>query len=545
MKNLILAVAIFVANQTFTQTNQLGVAPGSPLSISADPCTTGCVTLPAKLSISQAGASTEGTVTPNDQTFGGNKTFNGDVTVASNKRLFLWNGGDDDNPSLSFTGSTNTGIFLTTSASDTRINYTISGNKRMHLSKDGSLSISNNTDFNNQLDLNISHDATLDVNPDGTPDPQDGGVNVTTYGGTTTPLHTGTFTGRTASGSQSIPGQTKKHQAMAEFSGKGFYSTSGNPTDFEPKNKGVFGIYAAADHTHLNTGTYCGIKTTRLNTIPNDANHMSLMIDHAGNAGLTYLETGEFGAKTPNGWSAEADDSRFFSVESRTLTADVAYLLQNSDGTSGANLWHDYSANTVYLDNLRNDASAAFKIRLKTTSAVPITALTISEAGTAVRAGATTSTAKVGGTIDVRTTTLGNTAGTETVLYSKSIPGNMLFNIGDRIEFYASGTFTSSSSTNKTVRVEYNMVEIFTSNPLAITTTDYWSLHGVISRLTSTHVKCTVDFITSNAVLRATTKYTSVGATYTSPATLEVTGNGAFANDVVFQMGSTEWKPVQ
>lgn len=250
----------------------------------------------------------------------------------------------------------------------------------MHLSADGSLSIGNNPEFYNQLDFNISHDSYL-LAP---MDPQDGGINVTTFGGDPLGedfdgLFTSTFAGRTSSGTYDNPDQTKNNQAMAEFSGKGFYSTSGTPTDFEPHNKGLFGVYAGTNHTNINTATYCGIKTTRNNIAYDGPNHMSLLIDHAGNAGLTYLETGAFGTSTPNGWTTSTDyDSRYFSIEANnTTTSDAGLLIQNSNGSRGINLWFDNSANIAYLDNIRNSNATALQTRFKTyIGGTPIVAIT-------------------------------------------------------------------------------------------------------------------------------------------------------------------------
>lgn len=165
-----------------------------------------------------------------------------------------------------------------------------------------------------------------------------------------------------------------------------------------------------------------------------------------------------------------------------------------------------------------------------------------------IKAGASSDlTAKVGGTTDVYSSTsgVGNTAATETSLYTRTITANTLSTNGDRIVFEASGTFANTASTDKQVLVKYGATTIFNSNALNITTTQYWSIHGVITRTGATTQKCTVDFISSDAALRSSTFYITAAETLSGNVTLDIRGKGTNANDVVFQMGSIEWKSAQ
>ncbi|MFI5172143.1 MAG: hypothetical protein ACHQFW_07105 [Chitinophagales bacterium] len=304
---------------------------------------------------------------------GGAKTFTSDLTVSgTNTNLFLANGVDDDNPSLSFTLSTTTGLYLTT-GSDTRINVTVAGNKRAHFTADGSFSVANNPAFTNQLDINISHDSYEGVEPE---DAQDGGLGVTTYGGDPEiKLFTSTFTGRTSSGTFDEPAQTEEDQAMAEFSGKGWCEDcEGGMDGFEPSNRGVFGVYAANDQMSTSQGAYCAIQTTKTGNYPVGqpiSDHFSFVIDPNGNGGLTWLETGGFGTSLPSGWTAD-DDAKFFSIESSEPSKDFGLLIQNGDatnavhGTKGINIWYDNSANTTYIDNIRSDGTPYMITRLQT-----------------------------------------------------------------------------------------------------------------------------------------------------------------------------------
>lgn len=288
------------------------------------------------------------------QTFGGDKAFN--------NKLFL-SSGTVSAPSLAFSAATTSGFSYGSGGGIEAISGSFTGIQYFRLTNEGKLALSNNEEFLDQLDINISHDADIEE--------QDGGVNVTVYGGEE--LHTCTFGGRTSSGNSETPAATQQYQAMAEFIGKGWNSTDG----WEHTNKGVFGIYAAANHSGSSQPAYCNIKTTRVNET---LNHGSMVIDPAGNAGLTYLETGLFNTTLPAGWTTSAD-SRFFSIESRTTTEDAGLLIQNGTtttggGVEGLNIWMDNSANITYLDNLQNTDGAYSLFRLKTVG-TPLNALSI------------------------------------------------------------------------------------------------------------------------------------------------------------------------
>jgi len=294
---------------------------------------------------------------------------------------------DNDFPSITFHSSTTTGLYLTTGG-DTRINFTVAGTKRAHMTADGSFSVANNPAFTNQLDINISHDSYEGVDPE---DAQDGGIGITTYGGDPEDkLFTSTFTGRTSSGTYDAPLPTEKDQAMAEFSGKGWCVACGpgGSDDFEPSNRGVFGIYAANDQTSTSQGAYCAIQTTKQGNygMGGISNHFSFLVDPNGNGGLTWLETGGFGTSLPTGWLTD-DNARFFSIESSEPTKDIGLLIQNGDatntthGTKGINIWYDNSDNITYFDNIRSDGTPLMITRLQTLG-TPITAIVTSLTGT-------------------------------------------------------------------------------------------------------------------------------------------------------------------
>lgn len=319
------------------------------------------------------------------QTFAGPKTFTADLSISgSTTNLFLTDGVDQTTPSLAFTSNPGSGFSYTNST------------KTLFLSLNGVYGyqwLSGEFDMKNcanfvagagKLDINITHDA------DSESPKQDGGVSVSTYSGTET--KTCTFGGRTANGTESVPASTVLDQAMVEFVGKGYVLCPfEDPEDcddygFEQTNRGVFGVYASETHSLSSQGAYCAIQTTRIGTT-ND--HFSFLVDAAGNGGLTYNKT--IPIAFPDLWSDGTDpeddyDSRFFTVESETNTADVGLFLQNNNALKGINIWLDNDQNISYFDNIRNSNGAAFKFRLKT-AGTSVTALTINAHGSNIGGG--------------------------------------------------------------------------------------------------------------------------------------------------------------
>ncbi len=334
-----------------------------------------------------AGSSTRGVVNTSGsgQTFAGPKTFTSDLSISgSTTNLFLTDGVDQTTPSLAFTSNPGSGFSYTNST------------KTLFLSLNGVYGyqwLSGEFDMKNcanfiagagKLDINITHDA------DSESPKQDGGVSVSTYSGTET--KTCTFGGRTANGTESEPASTVLDQAMVEFVGKGYVLCPfEDPEDcddygFEHTNRGVFGVYASETHSLSSQGAYCAIQTTRIGTT---SDHFSFLVDAAGNGGLTYNKI--IPIAYPDLWSDGTDpeddyDSRFFTVESETNTADVGLFLQNNNALKGLNIWLDNDQDISYIDNIRNSNGAAIKFRLKTAGS-SVTAMTINAHGSNIGGG--------------------------------------------------------------------------------------------------------------------------------------------------------------
>lgn len=291
-----------------------------------------------------------------------NNTVSTQVLGDGNKEfpdLAFFTLGNETDPSIGFALNHGSGFSYINSPSKT-IFISVDGYYRYQFLA-GEFDMTNGADFvagGGKLDINITHDAGVEY--------QDGGVSVSTYGGTDhTPvgdLKCGTFGARTAAGIESAPESNYADQRLAEFIGKGYVACEGAGCGWENDNRGVFGIYAAEAHTLTNQGAYCKIRTTRLLT---SQAHNSFLIDPAGNCGLTNNNT--IPQTYPFGWASTTDyDNRFFTIESFAQTNDVGLLIQNSNGSRGLNIWLDNDANTTYIDNIRTSNSAIIQTRLQT-----------------------------------------------------------------------------------------------------------------------------------------------------------------------------------
>lgn len=144
-------------------------------------------------------------------------------------------------------------------------------------------------------------------------------------------------------------------------------------------------------------------------------------------------------------------------------------------------------------------------------------------------------------TLNSSVTQTGNTAATETDLFTYTVPAATLSATGDSLEFIASGTFAGTASVNKKILVYFGGTTVYDSGNLNITSASSWSLRGSVLRTGATTQKCSVTINTSSATLVAYAVYVTSAETLADPIVLRVRGNGTNANDVVGEF----WKVVK
>lgn len=146
-------------------------------------------------------------------------------------------------------------------------------------------------------------------------------------------------------------------------------------------------------------------------------------------------------------------------------------------------------------------------------------------------------------TLACSTTTAGNTAATETTLFSFWLPADTLQAGGDELVLQAFGTIAGTAAVDKQIKVFFGGTAIFDSGTLAITASASWSLVATISRTGQNTQKCSTALVTSDSVLRATTQYFAGTKDLATDIELTLTGQGTNASDVVLQSAKTMKQP--
>lgn len=210
----------------------------------------------------------------------------------------------------------------------------------------------------------------------------------------------------------------------------------------------------------------------------------------------------------------------------------------------------------VYLDD-----QGRIALRLNgTTLSQTVDGLRLNPSGTPVIAGLTITgysgflkatngvVAAVAGveTLTYSATQTGNTAATETDLFSYTIPANTLTTNGDSVDFVASGTYANTAATNKRIKVYLGAATVLDTGNLGLGSAAYdWTLRGTILRVGSTSQKCEAVLTTSipaNSIWTYTPQnYASASEDLTGTVQLRITGNATNANDVVGEF----WKVIK
>lgn len=155
----------------------------------------------------------------------------------------------------------------------------------------------------------------------------------------------------------------------------------------------------------------------------------------------------------------------------------------------------------------------------------------------------------VGGKIKEFFTSVGNGTTVETDLYSYTTEANLLGTNGDEFDGSIGGTFVSSGTATRQLKLKFAGTTIFDSGTLSVSTSASWVLSYSIIRVSSTVIRYRINLSTQGAALSA---YTSVGEltglTLSSTNILKITGQaagvGAASNDIVAMNGDVFWWPV-
>jgi len=194
------------------------------------------------------------------------------------------------------------------------------------------------------------------------------------------------------------------------------------------------------------------------------------------------------------------------------------------------NYYYAYSIGNTAIEHYANGVNVFSQTATLNTSQVILRTLS----------GTSTSYARVGGTINVNTTAVGNVGAGEDDLITYTVPANTLSTNGDHIEFKVSGTFAANANT-KRIRVKFGATTLLDTTALAFNGVD-WSAEGTIVRTGATTQKAYCAF-RAGATLTSTSDDTAPGETLSASSVFKVTGEATSNNDIVETFHTLKWFP--
>lgn len=168
-----------------------------------------------------------------------------------------------------------------------------------------------------------------------------------------------------------------------------------------------------------------------------------------------------------------------------------------------------------------------------------------------VMVGTSSAVASAGGPIFDHYADAGNTTTGETDLYSDTIPANALSANGQKITANINGTFVSSASATRQLKVYFAGSSIANTGALTTAAAQSWTIDILLIRVSSTVVRYRVFITTTTGAGAAAFSEVVVGEltslTLTGTNILKTTGQaggvGAATNDIVAKLGSVSWQP--
>jgi len=162
--------------------------------------------------------------------------------------------------------------------------------------------------------------------------------------------------------------------------------------------------------------------------------------------------------------------------------------------------------------------------------------------GTRIRWGTASSTfARVSGTLTASTTAVGNVGTGEDNLITYTVPGNLLTVNLDRIKFTSAGTFAANIN-NKRIRVYFGTTVLLDTTALALNGGD-WAIDWEVIRTGAATQKAWCRFSSSNTLLTSLVDYTAPTMTLSSNQTFKLTGEATSNNDISQELLTIDYCP--
>ena len=156
-----------------------------------------------------------------------------------------------------------------------------------------------------------------------------------------------------------------------------------------------------------------------------------------------------------------------------------------------------------------------------------------------IKAGATTAFLNVGGTLQVDTTTVGNTAGVETDLITYTIAANTLSQTGSYLEITAFGTIAANANL-KEVKLILGSTTLLATGSVGANNGS-WQIKAKIIRIGAAVEKCICTIVSDNVLVIDEAKYVAAGEDLAASLIIKCTGNGVANNDIVQEGLTVEW----
>jgi hypothetical protein len=159
-------------------------------------------------------------------------------------------------------------------------------------------------------------------------------------------------------------------------------------------------------------------------------------------------------------------------------------------------------------------------------------------------AGNSTSHVRVGGTLHVNTTAVGNVGAGPDVLMTYTVPGNVLSGVKDSLRIRCAGTFAANAN-SKQLKLIYGATTLFDTTA-QLQAGGSWEFDAVIVRTGAATQKAICRFVIGATTMLMTTKaeYTTPAETLSGTVVLKCEATTATANnDIVQELCLIEWLP--
>lgn len=215
----------------------------------------------------------------------------------------------------------------------------------------------------------------------------------------------------------------------------------------------------------------------------------------------------------------------------------VSVLTIQPTGGSGTNI----AAGILSLRGAASTGNATpGKVRISTTAAgssgttvqTQTTRVEVDGSGRVTKQlGSGASFVTVGGTCVVDSTSVGNVGTGEDDLISYSLPANSLAANNDYIDIEAFGVFAANSN-NKTLKLHFGGTTAFTTGPVAANDGS-WCIKAKVIRTGATAQKCISSIVTGNALIAASSTYSTPAETLSGAVTIKCTGEATSSDDII------------